>query len=128
FTPLNISKKHKGECHGSYRVVFAQAKSLRPVRQADRDAGMDRAGYRAHRLSLALLVLRLPLRGGRDFRRAGCGAGSARGLIPIEGVATGSRNPDFCRFAKAKLRRSSGTRAEQESCSLINSDRERLSC
>src|ERR1700736_3410629 len=49
--------------------LFATGKSLRPMRQADRLPRMDGGGPAAHLLSLALLGLQLPVRGGGVLRR-----------------------------------------------------------
>src|SRR3569623_1393075 len=67
-------------CHDRYGEIraqrhspqrYAQAKSLRPLRRGDRNAGMDRAGAGPHLLSLALPGLRVSVRGDCDLPAAG---------------------------------------------------------
>src|SRR6202012_2757752 len=65
-------------------VFFAPAKSLCPVRQADRAAGMGGSERRPYLLSLALLGLRLSLRGHRlRARRASSADRRLSGRTPI---------------------------------------------
>jgi hypothetical protein len=75
-----ISSSRKGVRHESIRsLLFAAAKSLCTMRQANRDAGMGRKQRRPHHVSLALLGLRLSVRG--DCLRARNGSAAHRSLI-----------------------------------------------
>src|ERR1700730_15079443 len=60
--------------------LSAPRKSLRPMRQADRQPRMDRKRSAPHLLSLVLRGLRLPFRGGGVLRRLAFGARTTRGL------------------------------------------------